>query len=76
MDQWYEPPKSNWLPEIVVLKLTAFEAGALAAILHAEKRRGESTFPVNKPGPNGEPIEIPMIDRLIEKLNEQVKEVF
>jgi hypothetical protein len=62
-----------WLPENYALKLTALEAGALAAILCEARNKGTAAFPINKPGPNGEKIPTTMIYRLIEKLEDVVK---
>jgi hypothetical protein len=66
----------NWLPEVVTLKLTALEAGALAGILHSAKRDGQGEFMVNKPGPNGEPVPISMTDRLCEKLSAEIEQFY
>jgi hypothetical protein len=57
--------KGYWLPEDYVLKLTALELGALTAIVSLQR---ESDFPVNKPGPDGKPIETTMRALLLEKL--------
>ncbi len=71
----------SWLPEDVHVNLTAFEAGALMEILRHDKKTRTNMlderdrFMVNKPGPDGEPVPIQMIDRLIEKLSDAVKEL-
>lgn len=67
--------KTNWLPEVVTLKLTALEAGYLAAVIYADKKYGHPVL-IMKPGPNGEPIPISMADRLLEKLNEEIKQFY
>lgn len=67
-------PKRLWLPENYVLRLTAFECGALVPILQAAKQSGVGTFAISKPGPDGEPVETTMVDRLTEKLLKTVKE--
>lgn len=63
-----------WLPENVALHLSSLEAGYLMAILMENQAKGENTTVVNKPGPYGTKIQIHMIDRLVEKLNEAVNQ--
>jgi hypothetical protein len=61
---------NNWLPENYVLRLTALEAGALMACLELSKERFPALthFKVNVKGRN-KPVS--MMDRLIEKLEEE-----
>jgi hypothetical protein len=61
----------NWLPEVVHLHLTAFEAGALMCILREEQKRGK-TFPVDIPDANGNPIPSDMDSVLLSKLHRAV----
>lgn len=63
-----------WLSEDYALRLTAFELGALTAILLQARHVGFGTALMNKPGPDGEPVEIAMIDRLIEKAAEVINQ--
>jgi hypothetical protein len=64
--------KPYWLPESVTLKLTAFEAGALAAILYTEKVNGGCAVKVNKRGPGDQPVETTLIEVLLDKMNEAI----
>lgn len=59
-----------WLPENHMLLLTALEAGALHAILYQAKARGIGLAVMCKPDADGKPVEISLIDRLIEKVTE------
>lgn len=62
----------TWLAEDYILRLTPLEAGALRGFLHTAKENDPrvSSFMVRVRGRAGE---IPMIDRLIEKVEEEVK---
>jgi hypothetical protein len=57
-----------WLPEDRLLKLTAIELGALAALLLELKNQGRGQFPIMKPGPDGQRVVTTLIDRLLEKV--------
>lgn len=64
--------EENWLPEDYVLHLTSLEAGALIAALQVSKTAfpGLNWFEVNVRG-REKPVK--MIDRLIEKCEEERK---
>lgn len=68
-------PKADqhWLADDYIIRLTPLEAGALMALVAAAKGRGEGSFEVNVPlpGTNGDYVTMPMIDRLIGKLEEE-----
>lgn len=63
-------PEDNWLPEDYVIHLTALEAGALISCLQVSKSAfpGLNWFEVNVKG-RDKPMK--MVDRLIEKLQEE-----
>lgn len=62
--------EDNWLPENYVIRLTALEAGALMACLELSKKQfpNLSFFEINVKG-RDKPMKL--MDRLIEKLNEE-----
>jgi hypothetical protein len=67
----------NWLPETVHFRMTTLEAGALMAVLcDTRGRRQIASFPVMKPGANGQPVKAEMIDVLIEKLNRELAQFY
>jgi hypothetical protein len=68
--------KEYWLPDNYALKLNALELGALTTILISAQRRGEASFPINKPGPEGEKIQTTMVDRLLEKATSLCEEAY
>lgn len=63
---------TNWLPEDYVLHLTALEAGAMMSCLQVSKQAfpNLNLFEVNV---RGRDKPMPMVDRLIEKLDEERK---
>lgn len=63
--------KGYWLPEIIELKLTALEAGALMALV---TDKNQNTFPVSVPGPDGNPIPSTMQKVLQDKLLKAITE--
>jgi hypothetical protein len=63
-----------WLPEDCTLKLTQLELGALLGILCEARRFSIGTAMISKPGPNGEPVLISIVGRLIEKVEMAIKE--
>jgi hypothetical protein len=59
-----------WLPEDHTLRLTALEMGQLLMLVYLSP----SGMKMNKPGPNGEPVQTTMRQRLLEKIQNAIEE--
>lgn len=66
-----------WLPENIELRLNSVATGGLMSILREAKYRGIGTeLLINKRLSNDEPMPMPLIDLLIEKLETSIGEYF
>jgi hypothetical protein len=77
MSKVNQKPAGYWLPEDVELRLNTFTTGGLMRILREAKYRGIGTEQlINKRLSNDEPMPMPLVDLLIEKLETSIAEYF
>ena len=65
---------SYWLPEDYTIKLNSFQLGALAAIIDTARKRNECNFKTARPGADGSPEPITMVNLLYDKVMTALQE--